>query len=199
LKTDVLLLCVPSLSWQTTIVFRKRKNNSNNQSRFLGQVWVDPTTKRMTWFAWAGAAYLQTTVRDLFYDAALQDLLMYPVPEMKTLRGKTPLGELSDKTINSSGSGSPVALFTAGPNNTTTFDVEATVALPPSGAAVEFNVLLLASPAVRKRISFAMPFYTKNAIILPRQARDKHRESTHQKMRFCRTTRRTSRTARWST
>jgi hypothetical protein len=25
---------------------------------------------------------------------------------------------------------------------------------------------------------FAMPFYAKNAIILPRQARDKHREST---------------------
>ena len=38
----------------------------------FGQVWVDPTSHRMTWFAWAGAAYLQTTVRDLFYDAALQ-------------------------------------------------------------------------------------------------------------------------------
>ena len=43
----------------------------------FGQVWVDPATKRMTWFAWAGAAYLQTTVRDLFYDPVRQDLLMY--------------------------------------------------------------------------------------------------------------------------
>jgi hypothetical protein len=111
----------------------------------FGQVWVEPTTQRMTWFAWAGAAYLQTTVRDLFYDATLQDLLMYPVPEIKSLRGKNPLGTLSGETIPS-GRGNAVALFTAGPNNTTTFDVEATIALPPSGAAVEFSVLLLASP-----------------------------------------------------
>ena len=34
---------------------------------------------------------------------------------------------------------------------------------------------------VRKRISFAMPFYTKNMIILPRQARDKHRNSTQKR------------------
>ena len=109
----------------------------------FGQVWVDPATKRMTWFAWAGAAYLQTTVRDLFYDPVRQDLLMYPVPEMKTLRGGTPLGVLSGATVPPGQSGA-VALFTG---NTTTFDVEATVALPSSGAAVEFNVLLLASPA----------------------------------------------------
>ena len=73
---------------------------------------------------------------------------MYPVPEIKTLRGKTPLGALSAKTIGP-GRSNAVALFTAaGPSgNTTTFDVEAMVALPSSGAAVEFNVLLLASPA----------------------------------------------------
>ena len=73
---------------------------------------------------------------------------MYPVPEMETLRGKTPLGTLSGKTI-SPGLRDSVALFTAASpsGNTTTFDVEATVALPSSGAAVEFSVLLLASPA----------------------------------------------------
>ena len=36
-----------------------------------------------------------------------------------------------------------VALFTANTSNTTTFDVEAVVELPLSGAAVEFNVLLV--------------------------------------------------------
>jgi hypothetical protein len=108
----------------------------------FGQVWVDPATKRMTWFAWAGAAYLQTTVRDMFYDPVRQDLLMYPVPAMATLRGGTPLGVLSGETVHRGQS--VVALFTG---NSTTFDVEATVELPSSGAAVEFNVLLLASPA----------------------------------------------------
>ena len=114
----------------------------------FGQVGVNPATKRMTWFAWAGAAYLQTTVRDLFYDPARQDLLMYPVPEMKALRGKTPLGVLSGETVSPGQSGA-VALFTGEGrnNNSTTFDVEATVALPSSGAAVEFSVLLLSSPA----------------------------------------------------
>jgi len=116
----------------------------------FGQAWVDPLTKRMTWFAWAGAAYLQTTVRDMFYDTVLQDVLMYPVPEIKTLRGSTPLGSVSGKTIVGPGVSDAVALFTdagGGDHNTTTFDVEATIALPSSGAAVEFNVLLLASPA----------------------------------------------------
>ena len=63
---------------------------------------------------------------------------MYPVPEMKTLRGKTPLGTLSGKTI-SPGLRDSVALFTAASpsGNTTTFDVEATVALPsPRSAAI---------------------------------------------------------------
>ena len=36
---------------------------------------------------------------------------------------------------------------------------------------------------VTNRISFAMPFILK-VIILPRQARDKHRESTQKKCRF---------------
>ena len=38
---------------------------------------------------------------------------------------------------------------------------------------------------VRKRTSFAL-FYTKNDIILPRQARDKHRESTPKRDPFMR-------------
>ena len=74
---------------------------------------------------------------------------MYPVPEMKTIRGADPLGTLSSKTIPP-GRGNPadaVALFTGGPNNSTTFDVEATVALPSSGCAVEFNVLLRTAPS----------------------------------------------------
>jgi len=37
---------------------------------------------------------------------------------------------------------------------------------------------------VRKRISFAMLLYAKNAIILPRQARDTHRESTQNRNAF---------------
>ena len=42
--------------------------------------------------------------------------------------------------------------------------------------------------SVRKTnyVSFAMPFYTKDAIILPRQARDKHRESLKRGMHLCR-------------
>ena len=111
----------------------------------FGQVWVDPVSNRMTWFAWGGVALL-TVVRDLFYDSNLQDLLMYPVPELKKLRSASPFATL--RGVVPAGTGVPttdaVTLFTT---NLTVFDVEATIALPASGAAVQFAVNVMAPPS----------------------------------------------------
>ena len=108
---------------------------------------MDPKTKRMLWFAWAGLTY-ESVVREITYDAEMQQLLMLPVDELLGLRGSTPLGRI---LIGAGAGGAgpppppgPLPLFTS---NESSFDVEATVTLPASGAPTSFGMAILAQHA----------------------------------------------------
>jgi hypothetical protein len=116
----------------------------------FGQAWVDPHTKRMLWFAWAGLNDL-SVVREITYEPKTQQLLMYPVPELKVLRSPSPLGTLPHQTSLPmhwrAAAGSPppptahyVPLFTS---NDTAFDVEVSLALPSSGGATSFVAAIM--------------------------------------------------------
>lgn len=102
----------------------------------FGQVWVDPQTKRMLWFAWAGVQAL-SVVREITYEPATQQLLMYPVAELEVLRDSTPLGSLPKTSLTAA---KAVQLFTT---NTSAFDVQAAIALPSTGGAASLVAAIM--------------------------------------------------------
>ena len=119
---------------------------------------MDPHTNRTLWFAWGGVADL-TVVREMTYDRVNQQLLMWPVAELASLRGAAPLGHVAANTaIPAAGKSLPV--FT---KNVTAFDFEAEVALPADGSAVSFGAHILAArdPADDDAGAASPPVYSK--------------------------------------
>ena len=111
----------------------------------FGQVWVDPQTKRMLWFSWAGLSDL-SVVREITYEPTSQQLLMYPVSELEVLRDPSPLGTLPHKTPLLLPTGSPTTVTEAVPlftSNDTAFDVEISLALPTNGGATSFIAAIM--------------------------------------------------------
>ena len=117
-----------------------------------GQVWMDPDTNRTLWFAWGGLADL-TVVREMTYDRVNQQLMMWPVAELASLRGAVPLGQVAANTaIPAAGKSLPV--FT---KNVTAFDFEAEVALPVDGSSVSFGAYIMAAHDPADDVGAAVP------------------------------------------
>jgi hypothetical protein len=109
----------------------------------FGEVFVEPSgKKRMLWFAWAGDRSL-SSIREITYEHASQQLLMWPVDELLQLRDPTPLGTLS-APASLPNAHATTALFTS---NSTSFDAEATLALPSSGGKTSFGMAIMAARA----------------------------------------------------
>ena len=112
----------------------------------FGQVWVDPKTKRMLWFAWAGLTRL-SVVREITYDTEMQQLLMLPADELLVLRGSTPLGRIGAAAAGAAGPPPPAGALPLFTSNESSFDVEAIVTLPASGVPTSFGMAIMAQHA----------------------------------------------------
>eukprot|EP01052_Picozoa_sp_SAG31_P015824 SAG31_NODE_1027_length_10273_cov_50.715746_3_plen_293_part_00 len=101
------------------------------QSRMLWIGWMDP--------GWVhdGGVQTLTVPREVTYDPVQQTLLKFPVKELASLRGIVLGNHTKGTTLNAA---TPLSIFAPGANSTT-FDIEAEIALHPQAFAFGMSVM----------------------------------------------------------